>query len=112
MRMLLVIYSHRSDRYTYIDMPFAILIYRCSFLLTLRSYCWVLKRILGSDKSLNSPLNKAMNFDVSLCVADRREESRAEESGVRVINHCVDGDLVRIVVSDGWPISLYALTNH
>lgn len=36
----------------------------------------------------------------------------AEESGVRVINHCVDGDLARIVVSDGWPISLYALTNH
>lgn len=53
-----------------------------------------------------------MNFDVSLCVADRREEWREEESGVRVINHCVDGDLVRIVVSDGWPISLYALTNH
>lgn len=36
----------------------------------------------------------------------------AEESGVRVINHCVDGDLARIAVSDGWPISLYALTNH
>ena len=53
-----------------------------------------------------------MNFDVALCVADRRAESRVEESGVRVINHCVDGDLVRIVVSDGWPISLYTLTNH
>lgn len=60
-----------------------------------------------------TPLSsKAMNFDVSLCVADRREEWRAEESGVRVINHRVDGDLVRIVVSDGWPISLDALTNH
>lgn len=53
-----------------------------------------------------------MNFDVSLCVADMRAEWRAKKRGVRVINQCVDGDLVRIVVSDGWPISLYALTNH
>lgn len=55
-----------------------------------------------------------MNFDASLCVADMRVEWRAgaEESGVRVINHCVDGDLARIVVSDGWPISLCAPTNH
>lgn len=53
-----------------------------------------------------------MNFYVSLCVAVKRGERKTEESGVRVINHCVDGDLVRIVVSDGWPICLYALTNH
>lgn len=71
-----------------------------------------LKRTLGSDKSLDSPLQQAMNFDVSLCVAGRTEERRAEESGVRVINHCIDGDLARIVGSDGWPVSLYALTNH
>jgi len=53
-----------------------------------------------------------MNFDVSLCVADRREEWRAKERGVRVINHGVDGDLVRTVVGDGWPISQNALTNQ
>lgn len=55
---------------------------------------------------------EAMNFDVSLCVADRRAVWRAEESGVRVINHCVDGDLARIVVGDGWPVSLSALTSR
>lgn len=93
-------------------MSYSILVQQCYFLLTPESYCRVLKRLLGSDKSLDSPLQQAMNFDVSLCVADRREEWRAEESGVRVINHCVDGDLVRIVVSDGWPISLYAVTTH
>lgn len=39
-----------------------ILLQHCSFLLTRRGYCWALKRILGSDKSLNSPLQRGYEF--------------------------------------------------
>lgn len=57
-----LICSRRSDRYTYIYVPYVISIHRCSFLLTLQGYCRVLKQILGSDKSLNSLLQRGYEF--------------------------------------------------
>lgn len=89
------------------------------FCLTAVLFSQVLKAIAGIWSGYLAVINrqtplffKAMNFYVSLCVADRGEECRAKQRGVRVINHCIDGDLVRIVVSDGWPITLYAPSNH
>lgn len=81
----------------------------CSFLLTLESYCQGLKWILGSDKSLNSPLQKGYEF---WCVFVCGRQESGVESGVRVINHGVDGDLAGIVVGDGWPVSLCAPTSR
>lgn len=82
----------------------------CRFLSSPQGDRWDLKWILGRDKSPSLPLLHGYEF---LCVfVCGRQERGAKESGVRVISHCIDGDLARIAVSDGWPITLYAPTNH
>lgn len=60
--MLPLIYSPRFDRYTYINMPYAIMIHQSSFLLTLQGYRNALRQVLGCDKSLNSPLQRGYEF--------------------------------------------------